>query len=985
MQHFFKQFVIMIVFFVLSFAYCDVVINEFMAKNDSAYADPQGEFDDWVEIYNTTGEPIDLGGMYITDDLGDLTKYQIPMGFSSQTTVPAEGFLVLWADEDLTDGAVHLDFKLSADGEDIALVNTDGITPIDSKTFGPQATDESMGRYPDGSSIWCVFSNPTPNALNVPVCQSPQFSQAGGVITGSFNLELTTGTPGATIYYTTDGSLPDETSSLYNSPINVTNTASTCIRARSYKTDYAPSQIVSNSYLAISADMQNYSSNFPIVIIDSFGYDIDAECNPNGGRPFRDVSAIFIDTNKTTGIANINDSYDFLGRGGMHVRGASTSCAPKKSYSFEVWDENNDDKEVSLIGFPDESDWILNGGGIEPIFCNNDERFVIRSILPYLWYNEIGQYAVRTKIVNVFLNQNGNMVSGESSNDSDYIGTYVFMEKVKRDNNRLDIAKLEPSDTTEPAITGGYLLENFQWTGSIPTIVAIKEPSDVTQIQTNWIQQYITDFNTDLLSVNFANPLATEWYGNYIDMESFVDYVCMVELVRNEAYINNQYAYKDRNLQLKIGPIWDCDFSLGLLPGTSGWLYAGANDPVNTWYQRLFEDTEFNLVFIDNWFMLRKSQLSTTKVLEDLNHYARLLQIQNEPKINDIRIYLQQRLSWIDSQLDAPPVFTCDQTNCTLEMTLPLGSSGTIYYSLDGSDPREEYTGNVLGTAYSSTLTLNSTTQVKARIKDGDEWSAINSISFIPSNIAQNIRITELMYNPLKPSQSSYNNDDFEFVELENIGDNSVNLNQVSFTYGIYFTFPNYDLMSGEKVVVVKNSLAFVEKYGSGYSIIGEYTGNLANDGENIILKDASGKTIIDFKYENSWYPETDGHGFSLVFRFPTVQDLEEYNYMYNWRKSSLLEGSPCEIECLCLGDSSGPSGSPDGLVTTSDMSDLLNIIFDYPGYSGPIPAGKECLDIASPSGYTPDGLLSSSDMSALLNHINPFPGYIAPCYTPPQ
>ena len=97
-----------------------LVINEFMAENNINYADPQGDFDDWIEIYNTTNSSINLGGMYITDNLSDITKYRIPTGFPSQTTVPAHGFLILWADEDMTDGGVHLVIKLSADGEDIA-------------------------------------------------------------------------------------------------------------------------------------------------------------------------------------------------------------------------------------------------------------------------------------------------------------------------------------------------------------------------------------------------------------------------------------------------------------------------------------------------------------------------------------------------------------------------------------------------------------------------------------------------------------------------------------------------------------------------------------------------------------------------------------------------------------------------------------------------------------------------------------------------
>ena len=139
-------------------------INEFMASNSTTIADEIGEHDDWVELYNSTSDPIDVGGMFIADDIND-DLYLIPNSNSSQTTVPANGYLILWFDKDEEQGAHHVGEKLSADGEGIYLLS-DSTTFIDSLSFDTQETDISMGRFPDGSDNWVTFTSPTPGAAN---------------------------------------------------------------------------------------------------------------------------------------------------------------------------------------------------------------------------------------------------------------------------------------------------------------------------------------------------------------------------------------------------------------------------------------------------------------------------------------------------------------------------------------------------------------------------------------------------------------------------------------------------------------------------------------------------------------------------------------------------------------------------------------------------------------------------------------------------
>ncbi len=141
-------------------------INEFLASNDSANTDPFGEHDDWIEIYNAGTESVDIGGMYITDDLTTPDKWQIPATQPDSTTIQPGCFLILWADGDPEQGVLHIDPKLGAGGEQIGLFLSDAATVVDSLTFGEQDTDVSTGRLVDGGETMVTFDNPTPGYTN---------------------------------------------------------------------------------------------------------------------------------------------------------------------------------------------------------------------------------------------------------------------------------------------------------------------------------------------------------------------------------------------------------------------------------------------------------------------------------------------------------------------------------------------------------------------------------------------------------------------------------------------------------------------------------------------------------------------------------------------------------------------------------------------------------------------------------------------------
>jgi hypothetical protein len=139
----------------------DLVINELMASNDITVSDQDGDFDDWIEFYNNGAESIDLSGYYLSDDPDDLTQWTFPEG----TLIESEGYLIVWADKDEEQEGLHANFKISASGEFVLLLDPVDTTIVDVVEFGEQETDISYGRYPNGTGDFQIMP-PTFNAEN---------------------------------------------------------------------------------------------------------------------------------------------------------------------------------------------------------------------------------------------------------------------------------------------------------------------------------------------------------------------------------------------------------------------------------------------------------------------------------------------------------------------------------------------------------------------------------------------------------------------------------------------------------------------------------------------------------------------------------------------------------------------------------------------------------------------------------------------------
>jgi hypothetical protein len=231
-------------------------INEFMASNVLAYENTNGDYEDWIEIYNSGGSAIDLAGYYMTDNIAGSSHWRIPSGQPAKTTIPAKGYLVLYADESAAIGSDHLDFKLSSTKGEIGLIGTDGVAVLDSISYVAQFRDISYGRSPDGGNQWGYLTDFTPGAANKigfpAFALPPSIDQAAGFYP-SVNVSAQPAAIGDTIRYTLDGSDPTQASPRYTAPVGIAQTS--MFKARSFVSGKLASQFATKAFLMTGHDL----------------------------------------------------------------------------------------------------------------------------------------------------------------------------------------------------------------------------------------------------------------------------------------------------------------------------------------------------------------------------------------------------------------------------------------------------------------------------------------------------------------------------------------------------------------------------------------------------------------------------------------------------------------------------------------------------------------------------------------------------------
>ncbi|MBP8303516.1 MAG: lamin tail domain-containing protein [Phycisphaerae bacterium] len=246
-----------------------VVIHELMAENACTLADGPDEYDDWIELYNPTGLPIDVGGLFLTDDPEDPTLWQIPTGRPLDTVIGPGRFLLIWADQGPPTPGLHAGFKLDGAGESVSLYDRDGATRIDSVVFPRQRADISYGRDPHDTNQWRYLVVPTPGGPNLAAFTGEvgdlRVSHGRGFYDAPFSLELSTDTAGATIVYTVDGGVPCDAfgvrsagARVYTGPISVGTT--TCVRAAGCRSGWLSTPVETHTYIFPEA-VRNQATN----------------------------------------------------------------------------------------------------------------------------------------------------------------------------------------------------------------------------------------------------------------------------------------------------------------------------------------------------------------------------------------------------------------------------------------------------------------------------------------------------------------------------------------------------------------------------------------------------------------------------------------------------------------------------------------------------------------------------------------------------
>jgi hypothetical protein len=362
-------------------------------------------------------------------------------------------------------------------------------------------------------------------------------------------------------------------------------------------------------------------SHLPLILVETNGSTIQSDVKVT-------VDMGIIDN----GPGNINNLLDernvFSGKAGIEYRGSSSMMFPKKNYGFETRTPAGADSALSLLGMPAESDWVLHGP--------YSDKALMRNFMAYNLARGMGQYAPRTRFCELFV-------------DGQYNGLYMLIEKIKRDSNRVDIAKLDSADLIGDALTGGYIVKidrtndgyqdgwfsPYRGTGTSEEgpFFAFHYPKrdEIQQKQKDYIRSKITTFETALHGSQYRDPIAG--YRKYIDVNSFIDYFILVELSKNtDGYRLSTFLHKDRDDRdplIHMGPVWDYDLAFGNADyleayDYNGWNYTVPADGWGTpfWWDKLVSDPYFANRLNCRWMSLRQGILSEDSLMNRIDAYA---------------------------------------------------------------------------------------------------------------------------------------------------------------------------------------------------------------------------------------------------------------------------------------------------------------------------------------------------------------------------
>lgn len=639
-------------------------------------------------------------------------------------------------------------------------------------------------------------------------------------------------------------------------------------------------------------------SNLPIVIITT-------DNDPNTGLPLEivddpkilgtmkiikrpDGTRNYLTDQNTAGFLN------YTGRIGIEIRGSSTQTLPKKQYSLTTLKaDNTSNNNVSIFGMPSENDWILNGLGFDPS--------LVRDYLAYYMSRELGNYASKTEYCEVVIN-------------GDYKGLYVFQEKIKSNENRVNVLKIEVTDNALPNITGGYITKADKTTGGDPVAFWMDEtkfvhdlpkPENATPEQTQYIE---AEFNR--MEDHAYDDDLEDGYRTIIDVPSFVDFMLVNELCSNaDVYQSSTFFHKDRGGKLRAGPVWDFNQGFGSTFTNSShvdqWQFNNGNRIGPPFWSYLFDNGDFKCYLSKRWNEVKAS---------------------GKPLNKDVLItYMDNALTYISEAI-----------------------------------PREQQRW---GTLNDHDVDVN---RIRTFIVDRTTWITNNIGSFTNcANVSlPPLVITKINYNP-KTSTSFPVSNDLEFIALQNISDRSVNLSGVYFRQlGLTYQFPfNSTIGANETIFLTSNNTTFQNKY--GIVPFGQFVRNLSNKSQKIVLADADGNIIDSVEYFDAapWPTTPDGGGTYLDLISTTLDNNLASSWVatnndtlanHSFLASSTLTIYPNPVSNTLLIQASKPMTGVKmfnilGALVHEIKTDSENINMDLSAYS----SGIYFLTIYNDEGFT--------------------------------
>ncbi|HOO65806.1 MAG TPA: CotH kinase family protein [Bacteroidales bacterium] len=564
-------------------------------------------------------------------------------------------------------------------------------------------------------------------------------------------------------------------------------------------------------------------SNLPIVIINTDG----SLAIPDEPKIKATMKIIDRGAGQRNYVSDQNNPLylNYNGRIGIELRGSSSQESPKKNYGFTTrMADDASNNNVSLLGMPEENDWILGGMVFDTAF--------IRDYYCHNLYRQMGNYGSRAAYCEVIVN-------------NVYMGLYMLQEKLKADDNRIDVIKIGKNDNSLPSLTGGYISKADKRTGGDPLawrmysfqnseveyIHELPKPEDATSQQT----AYISGEFFRLESAAHNNDISVvNGYPALIDIPSFIDFMIVNEFASNpDAYQYSTFFHKDRNGKLRAGPVWDIDLSFG------NDLFQWYMDRSKTylWY---FEDYYYN---------------NGSRFWRDLFHNS------------TYRCYLSRRWNEL-LQPDMP--LNRAVREAFLDETVALISEA-VARDCQRWNKSANHTARIEA--------------IKTFMQAREEWITANIGGYsLCSNVAvPQLTITKIMYHPQTSTQFP-DGDDLEFIEIRNTGTTTVNLSGIYFMgTGLVYQFPaNATLGPGLCVILASNATVFQLQH--GFSPFGQFTRHLSNNSEKILLADAFGNLIDLVEYsDSSPWPAADGNGAYLRLKDHRLDN----SVAENWEASS--------------------------------------------------------------------------------------------------